>query len=580
MTSNEGHHSSLTPTDALSSLPTLQRSSTAPTNLDSPRLASLHYHRHDRSHLAPEDAYALSPPQRHPLDPAASVVSPERSLFNGGPDNKDNSRNRSRSRNRRRKKRQQQPLRYKKLLWVKQSYPDNYTDQATFLESLQRNPRLQPYQFWTLFADSTVIVQQVCAVVIFAVCFSLIFQERLSCTTVAAGSSLATFLGWVLWLLWEWKAQDAAVAVDTESWKQRHCCAPFLNNSPSKTRDASTASGSESVSGTTTSLLIPRTRCRHRHMAGNYNSSTALSTSEPRGHIKHASHDLGTVSYATTGAGSITTAPGFRPRQATTIAAKTSMWWLQPNMRWQNLAGTIKSSFLIIVFVGGVSPILKSLTRSFASDSIWAMSSFLLLINLFFFDYSIGIHSAPSSSGNGSGNNPTAVVASSATPGASVQVVAGMPRSGPAAFALNSATMASTVLASRLPQTSQVFGLTVFSMEMFALFPIFRRYARHHSLVAHVAITSLLILGAGTGAGIAFGAHPTGQGAGKILLRNASRGCLVAVTISVLAMGGCSYWLISLQKYKNAIIGPWDPAKPVIVGGLAASSRMHHFQSD
>ena len=36
---------------------------------------------------------------------------------------------------------------------------------------------------------------------------------------------------------------------------------------------------------------------------------------------------------------------------------------------------------------------------------------------------------------------------------------------------------------------------------------------------------------------------------------------------SVLAMGGCSWWLIGLQKYKNVVIGPWDPARPVIRGG-------------
>lgn len=36
---------------------------------------------------------------------------------------------------------------------------------------------------------------------------------------------------------------------------------------------------------------------------------------------------------------------------------------------------------------------------------------------------------------------------------------------------------------------------------------------------------------------------------------------------SVIGMGGCSWWLIGLQKYKNVVIGPWDPARPVIRGG-------------
>lgn len=36
---------------------------------------------------------------------------------------------------------------------------------------------------------------------------------------------------------------------------------------------------------------------------------------------------------------------------------------------------------------------------------------------------------------------------------------------------------------------------------------------------------------------------------------------------SGVGMGGCSWWLIGLQKYKNVVIGPWDPARPVIKGG-------------
>ncbi len=36
---------------------------------------------------------------------------------------------------------------------------------------------------------------------------------------------------------------------------------------------------------------------------------------------------------------------------------------------------------------------------------------------------------------------------------------------------------------------------------------------------------------------------------------------------TAVGMGGCSWWLIGLQKYKNVVIGPWDPARPVIKGG-------------
>lgn len=49
---------------------------------------------------------------------------------------------------------------------------------------------------------------------------------------------------------------------------------------------------------------------------------------------------------------------------------------------------TAKSAVLIYAALLGLSPILKSLTCSTTSDSIWALSSWLLLLNVVFFDYS------------------------------------------------------------------------------------------------------------------------------------------------------------------------------------------------
>lgn len=42
-------------------------------------------------------------------------------------------------------------------------------------------------------------------------------------------------------------------------------------------------------------------------------------------------------------------------------------------------------------------------------------------------------------------------------------------------------------------------------------------------------------------------------------------GMIFSVVIAALATGGCSWWLIGLQKYKNEIRGPWDPARPIIM---------------
>lgn len=183
---------------------------------------------------------------------------------------------------------------------------------------------------------------------------------------------------------------------------------------------------------------------------------------------------------------------------------------------------TVKSAFLIYFSLLGLSPILKSLTKSTASDSIWAMSCWLLIMNIFSFDY-----------GSGEGAGATKF---------------------PASLSTNAAVMASTVLASRLPSTTHVFSLMLFSMEVFGLFPIFRRQLRQKSWTGHVLLTLGLVIIAGGAVGVTL----RGGWASAII------GSVLGSILTALAMGGCSWWLISLQKYKNVVIGPWDPARPII----------------
>lgn len=115
--------------------------------------------------------------------------------------------------------------------------------------------------------------------------------------------------------------------------------------------------------------------------------------------------------------------------------------------------------------------------------------------------------------------------------------------------------MASTVLASRLPSTTHVFSLTLFSIEVFGLFPVFRRHLHHNSPEAHVALTAALVLAAGGSLGVIL----TGS-----WIKAAVLGALLGALGTMLVMGGCCWWLISLQQYKNEIHGPWDPARPIV----------------
>jgi len=58
--------------------------------------------------------------------------------------------------------------------------------------------------------------------------------------------------------------------------------------------------------------------------------------------------------------------------------------------RNQQRLATAKSALLIYAALLGLSPILKSLTKSTTSDSIWAISTWLLCMNVAFFDYGSG----------------------------------------------------------------------------------------------------------------------------------------------------------------------------------------------
>jgi len=150
--------------------------------------------------------------------------------------------------------------------------------------------------------------------------------------------------------------------------------------------------------------------------------------------------------------------------------------------------------------------------------------------NVFFFDYGGG----------------GAVVAAAA---------AGSANSFPASLSTNAALMASTVLASRLPSTTHVFSLTLFSIEVFGLFPVFRRHLRDVSWRYHAFLTSGLVMGAGGGVALSVSAGGW---------RPAVVGVVLGCVITGFTMGMCSWWLIGLQRYKNEIHGPWDPARPII----------------
>ncbi|KAG4306456.1 hypothetical protein PORY_000444 [Pneumocystis oryctolagi] len=191
------------------------------------------------------------------------------------------------------------------------------------------------------------------------------------------------------------------------------------------------------------------------------------------------------------------------------------------NQNIQNRKEIAKFSILIILTIFCISPILESLTKSTTSDSIWALTFCLFLANIFFHDYS------------------TDEWANKKFPGS---------------LSTNAAVMASVVLASRLTSYIHVFSLIVFAVEWFALFPIFRCYLRQNfSFMVHLILTVFLLTLA------------------SILIT-----LEISFALTLIFLFGfffisfvCPLWLISLQRYKSEIHGPWDIAKPK----LGSSSR-------
>ncbi|XP_054769873.2 phosphatidylinositol N-acetylglucosaminyltransferase subunit C-like [Lytechinus pictus] len=167
----------------------------------------------------------------------------------------------------------------------------------------------------------------------------------------------------------------------------------------------------------------------------------------------------------------------------------------------------LRSSCIFLTFSFGMSPILKTLTDSISTDTIHAMTVFMLLGNLIFYDY-----------------GTTKVVASQH-------------------LSLNASIFAAVCLASRLPTTLHAFATVILAMQLFALWPTLRKRLKKEvpktqpimtwvsAGIAFIALYSVRVVPA-----IAFG--------------------LAHLFVTYL----CPLWLIKLQPYKNNIHGPWDEA--------------------
>ncbi|KAF8636001.1 hypothetical protein AX15_000162 [Amanita polypyramis BW_CC] len=181
----------------------------------------------------------------------------------------------------------------------------------------------------------------------------------------------------------------------------------------------------------------------------------------------------------------------------------------------KNLLKTFKSSILIFLSLMSISPVLRTLTASTSSDSIWALSAILILLNAVLADYSIL-------------NVRTKLT------GRLISVLS-----------MNAAVSASAVLSSRLTTDIAVFSLMLFSIQAFAVFPFLRYRIQALGPTMQILLTSGLVMSA---------IWLTLILSWKI----ASLYLLIFFFVTFLAPA----LLMWAQKYKNEIRGPWDVAVP------------------
>ncbi len=293
---------------------------------------------------------------------------------------------------------------WRKLLWLRQEYPDNYVD-SSFLSQLKRNTTVTKYSYWKLVSDFSLINLHLCDTAIVFIIFNGLYNLHWSPFIPTLICSAVTISGYFIWNYW---------------------------------------------------LSSPL-------------SSSPLSHSLP----------------------------------------------LPPSATLNQLV-TLKSSLLIVFTILTLSPVLRSLTKSTSSDSIWALSTWLTILNVICHNYEYDI-------------------------------------SKQEAFKLS---VLSTnllfsnviVLASRLNSNMAVFCFILVSIQAYGLFPIFQ--FRIRKILGHrwCALLGLLYFAV----------------VSALIYFTVSNYIIVFswFSINLFIVFFCPGYFLFLQQYKNELQGPWDPARP------------------
>lgn len=87
---------------------------------------------------------------------------------------------------------------WKKLLYIKQDYPDNYVDKS-FLEEMQKNVNVQIYRYWDVVLESLAISQHFSSIIIFIAIFIHLYANNMSASNLLTIGTISTSIGFAVW---------------------------------------------------------------------------------------------------------------------------------------------------------------------------------------------------------------------------------------------------------------------------------------------------------------------------------------------------------------------------------------------
>jgi phosphatidylinositol glycan class C protein len=90
---------------------------------------------------------------------------------------------------------------WKKVLYEKQGFEDNYTDRDTFLAELKKNVNVQEYSYALVMADSLVVTQQLSVVTLFVAVFMHTLNGTLDGNAIGLLDILTATIGYFIWAL-------------------------------------------------------------------------------------------------------------------------------------------------------------------------------------------------------------------------------------------------------------------------------------------------------------------------------------------------------------------------------------------